>query len=113
MEQGSMNNPITKDIADKLDKIYLAVVGDDKLGIKGTNQRLQETQGIVDDHGKRITKIEDYNRRKKWAVWMKGVGIGFGSGMALGGTKIGAAVAKVLTAAGAAIFLMYLLMLIL
>lgn len=106
-----MSNPTIKDLDDKLDKIYLAVVGDEKLSIKGTNQRLEETQQQVDGHHVRITKLESENKKNKWIAFAKGIGVGASGVTAVSATKAGAAIAKIITAAGAAIFLFYLIML--
>lgn len=127
--------PTLKDLDKKVDKILLALSGDDGLGIRGINHKITETQNQVDNHDGRITKLEDYNKRYnvddhekrlssieaenrkfKWKSFVKGVGIGAGSAssaFALGSTKAGAALVKAVTAIGAIIFVCYLVMLIL
>jgi hypothetical protein len=110
-----MKEPTIKDLSDKLDLLMLATIGDEPLGIKGHVQRLEETQTQVAGHDKRITKLEDENKKFKLASFVKGVGVGAGSAgsaFALGSTKAGAVVVKFITALGAVIFVCYLVMIV-
>jgi len=111
-----MKEPTLKDIYDEVKLLVVAVTGDEKMGIKGTNQRLEETQQQVNGHEKRITKLEAESKKFKVMSFVKGIGVGAtsaSSAFAIGSGKAGAAIAKIATALGAIIFVCYCLMLIL
>lgn len=73
-----------------LEKIHVAITGDKLLGHKGVIPTIQE-------HGERITKLEETNKKRWWFIIGASSGGGFVGG-ALGGPLIKTLFAKISSA---------------